>query len=107
VSDEASKDAERRKREKREADLVSVRAKELYEKPIQGNFDAAHLKAVHAYLFQDLPEHRPGVIRERTEQAWVKQGFKRFDLTDCPFVCSPEFLKKGAERTAMTCVCYI
>lgn len=36
-----------------------------------GGFDAAHLKAVHAYLFQDLPEHQPGVIRRDTD-GWHK-----------------------------------
>jgi fido (protein-threonine AMPylation protein) len=58
--------------QKREADLVRLRIGELHEKPIQGNFDAEHLKATHAYIFQDLPEHQPGIIRERTEERWVK-----------------------------------
>ncbi len=64
--------AEQKAREDREAELVTNRLAELYENPIRGDFDIEHLKSVHAYLFQDLPEHRPGVIRERTEDAWVK-----------------------------------
>jgi len=72
VSDEAKKFAEQKAREKREANLVSNRLSELYEKAIKGKFDIEHLKKVHAYIFQDLPEHKPGVIRERTEDAWIK-----------------------------------
>ena len=33
----------------------------------------AHLKAVHAYLFQDFPEHRPGCVRDDTTERWTKQ----------------------------------
>jgi cell filamentation protein len=58
-------------RQKREADLVAFRISELQESPIQGNFDAEHLKAIHAHIFQDFPEHRPGVMREDTD-SWVK-----------------------------------
>jgi len=57
--------------EVRERRLVFARLKELREHPIPGHFDTAHLKAVHAYLFQDLPEHRPGVIRSNTK-GWRK-----------------------------------
>ena len=71
MSDQASPAAERASREQREGDLVASRIKELVEKPIQGKFDAAHLKSVHAYLFQDLPEHRPGIIR-RDSDGWHK-----------------------------------
>ena len=59
-------------RERREANLVSNRIGELHETPIQGNFDTAHLKATHAYLFQDLPHHRPGIIRADTNASWIK-----------------------------------
>jgi len=72
VSDDAKQVAEQLAREKREANLVSNRLSELYEKPIKGTFDIEHLKAVHTYIFQDLPQHKPGVIRERTEDAWIK-----------------------------------
>ena len=63
MSDEAS----RQDREEREADLVRLRIGELHETPIQGRFDRAHLQATHAHLFQDLPHHRPGVIRSNTD----------------------------------------
>ena len=39
-------DAERR--------LSKYRAEELLNSPIKGRFDFAHLKAIHAYLFQDI-----------------------------------------------------
>ena len=63
---------EKNARNKCEALSVSNRLRELYENPLPGDFDLAHLQAIHAYLFQDLPEHRPGIIRERTVEAWVK-----------------------------------
>ncbi len=72
MSEESIGSAEQKAREQREADLVAVRLKEIRENPIQGNFDLGHLKKVHAYIFQDLPEYKPGVIRERTEDAWIK-----------------------------------
>lgn len=71
MSDEAARAAERQARERREGDLVAFRIKELVERPIQGRFDTAHLKAVHAYIFQDLLEHRPGTIRRNTD-SWRK-----------------------------------
>jgi cell filamentation protein len=71
VSDEVSRAAEQQAREQREADLVRLRIVELAENPIAGNFDLAHLKAIHAHLFQDLPEHQPGVIRGDTD-GWRK-----------------------------------
>jgi fido (protein-threonine AMPylation protein) len=58
-------------RERRERRLVFARIKELAENPIRGLFDIAQLKAVHAYLFQDLPEHQPGMIRGNTD-GWHK-----------------------------------
>jgi cell filamentation protein, protein adenylyltransferase len=71
VNDEAARIAEQKAREEREADLVSNRIRELHVDPIKGNFDAEHLKAVHAYIFQDLPHHRPGIVREDTAD-WIK-----------------------------------
>jgi cell filamentation protein len=71
VTDKASDAAEREARAQREGDIVAVRIKELAESPLSGRFDAAHLKAVHAYLFQDLSEHQPGVIRGDTD-GWHK-----------------------------------
>ena len=58
-------------REERERKLVFTRIKELAEKPVPGRFDGAHLKAIHAYLFQDLPEHQPGVVRADAD-GWHK-----------------------------------
>lgn len=69
--DLARRVAGRAARGAREGALVFVRLKELHERPVDGHFDVEHLKAVHAYLFQDLPEHRPGVIRTDTG-GWSK-----------------------------------
>lgn len=72
MSDEAERLAERKAQEQREADLVQLRISELREEPIRGNFDAEHLKAVHAHIFQDFPEHQPGVVRDNTADSWIK-----------------------------------
>lgn len=37
-----------------EADATAIRLLELIEHPIQGNFDLAHLRAIHRHLFQDV-----------------------------------------------------
>lgn len=72
MSDDNAHASDQARREQREAQYVAARLKELYEAPIPGKFDTDHLRSVHAYIFQDLPEHKPGVIRERTEDAWIK-----------------------------------
>ncbi len=64
--------SEQKVREQREADLVDNRIGELFVEPIRGNFDADHLKAIHAYIFQDLPAHQPGVVRDDTAETWIK-----------------------------------
>jgi fido (protein-threonine AMPylation protein) len=71
VTDEGKRRADHEAREAREADLVANRLRELYENPIRGRFDLAHLKAIRSYIFQDLPEHEPGITRDDTE-GWVK-----------------------------------
>lgn len=42
--------------EKTEADIVAARSYELSKAPLKGNFDLAHLKAVHRHLFGDVYE---------------------------------------------------
>lgn len=59
--------------DRREGWLVFARIRELHENPIAGDFDLAHLRAIHAWLFQDLPHHQPGVIRSDTEDGWIKR----------------------------------
>jgi len=63
--------AEKARDEQREADLVINRLRELRLDPIKGDFDADHLKAIHAYIFQDLPRHQPGITREDSSN-WTK-----------------------------------
>lgn len=43
--------------EKAEGSYTSWRIGELVENPIKGNFDVAHLKAVHRHIFQDVYQH--------------------------------------------------
>lgn len=40
-----------------------ARIAELQDAPIEGRFDAAHLKAIHAHIFQDSKEYSPGEYR--------------------------------------------
>jgi len=42
-----------------EALLVGRRYAELQENPIRGRYDVAHLKEMHRYLLQDLPDALP------------------------------------------------
>lgn len=37
-----------------ESDVVSIKLVDLAKHPIEGNFDFAHLKAIHQYLFGDI-----------------------------------------------------
>jgi cell filamentation protein len=59
--------------------LVQQRIGELLERPISGNFDVAHLKETHRYIFQDLPKAGlwnydvpPGAFRKETP-TWCKE----------------------------------
>jgi fido (protein-threonine AMPylation protein) len=65
-------DDSKARQDQNEAGLVLIRLYQLHGKPIKGTFDAEHLKAVHAYIFQNLPHHRPGVTRSDTPD-WIKQ----------------------------------
>lgn len=46
-----------------EGRLTFARIRELQAHPVQGNFDAAHLREVHRRIFQDLEHHAPGAFR--------------------------------------------
>ncbi len=46
-----------------EGALTSWRIAQLPQHPLPGVFDASHLLAHHAWIFDDLPHHRPGQIR--------------------------------------------
>lgn len=56
-----------------EAHVVSTRLLELEQQPLPGNFDYAHMKAIHRYLFQDVYEWA-GEPRCGPATAMVKQG---------------------------------
>jgi cell filamentation protein len=60
-----------------EADQVSVRSVLLQRNPIAGNYDSAHLKKIHAYLFQDV-YHFAGEFRTvELHKADVLTGARR------------------------------
>ena len=54
---------ERQQVERKEGALTFGRISELDRKPVEGKFDAAHLKEIHRRIFQDLPHHAPGEYR--------------------------------------------
>lgn len=62
---------DRKTREKAEGDLAFARVNQLRESPIRGKFDLAHLAAIHGYIFQDVPSHKPGEVRDDT-LGWSK-----------------------------------
>lgn len=70
--------------EQQEGLLVADRVRQLDQKPIAGKFDAAHLRAINAYLFQDMKhiagkekEYTPGEYRQPVPQGqdWMKQRY--------------------------------
>ncbi len=72
MSGDADDPRARRANQKRtEADLVIRWRAGLYKKPITGEFDVAYLQAIHAHIFQDVPRHQPGVIRDDMG-SWIK-----------------------------------
>jgi len=56
-----------------EAKLVAIRTYELAKNPLAGNFDLAHLQAIHKRLFGDVYEWA-GEIRDRD----ISKGTTRF-----------------------------
>lgn len=67
-------------REQREAVFVRRRILTLELEPVRGNFDAAHLKEVNRYIFQDLPgagfdDVTPGEFHKPVPDGmdWMKQ----------------------------------
>lgn len=47
---------DRKKLEGAEADYVSLRLRELAEKPLPGDYGLAHMASMHKYIFQDIYE---------------------------------------------------
>ncbi len=93
MSDEAERLSEQKAREEREADLFVPRIIQLHLDPIKGNFDTDHLKTVHAYIFQDLPHHRPGITRDDTAESWIKHRA----LEGRPVVYDVPYVSQGVE----------
>ena len=46
-----------------ERKLTALRTKDLYKKPVKGDFDLEHLKKIHKHIFQDIYEWA-GEIRD-------------------------------------------
>lgn len=54
--------------------LSFFRIKEVLFNPslVPGCFNDQHLKDLHSYIFQDSPEHKPGITRSNTKDIWFK-----------------------------------
>jgi cell filamentation protein len=74
-----------------EAEATLRRSLELLQRPMQGNFDAAHLKATHKHLFQDL---YPWAGRFRTT-VLAKREFAGGPVT---YFTEPHLLEHNAEH---------
>ena len=56
------------------------------------------MRAIHAWLFQDLPHHQPGVTRGDTEHGWIKRRM----LEDETFAYAVHYLHRDvAARIAV------
>ena len=67
-----------------EANITFVRSVQLEEKPIEGNFDTSHYKAIHYHLFQDLYDWA-GQFRNIN---FSKQGTSFADKNEIETLCN-------------------
>ena len=67
-----------------EANITFVRSVQLEEKPIEGNFDTNHYKAIHYHLFQDLYDWA-GQFRNIN---FSKQGTSFADKNEIETLCN-------------------
>ncbi len=83
-----------------EANYVSLRLRELAEKPLEGDYDISHLAEMHKYIFQDIYEWA-GEIRiinmEKEEPALGGLSIEYSDKTKIQEELS-ETLKKMVSR---------
>lgn len=104
-------------KEKAERDIVPYRQQQLEMEPIIGDWTLDHLKAINAYLFQDMPklgpewaeEYKPGSFRAEvpTNQFWRKNRQLKNSPQTSPVVYSnmtpadiqrvEEFLKQAVD----------
>lgn len=67
-----------------ERKLTMLRLLEIIDKPIKGNFDFAHLKAIHKYIFQDVYE-------------WAGE-VRKVDIAKGNMFCNVMFIEEQAEE---------
>lgn len=87
-----------KEKEKAESKAVSYRLYQLRQKSLTGNWDLNHLKAINAYLFQDMPklgpewakEYKPGCFRPEvsSDQFWRKNRLLKNSPEISPVVYS-------------------
>lgn len=71
-----------------EKKMSALRLLELWDHPIQGSFDLAHLCKIHQYIFQDLYE-------------WAGE-IRTVDIVKGNLFCKVEFLEAEADRLFQT-----
>ena len=67
-----------------ERKLTMLRLLEIIDKPIKGNFDFAHLQAIHRYIFQDVYE-------------WAGK-VRKVDIAKGNMFCNVMFIESQAEE---------
>lgn len=85
--------------------LSFARISDLLDNPslVPGRFDDQHLKDLHAYIFQDSSEHKPGVTRANTKELWYKdRELEALKDSDGNLVAQPKhpvaYLNKGVGK---------
>lgn len=74
-----------------ESALTRARILELYARPVQGQFDVAHLREIHRRIFQDLPHHGPGQFRPDAPGHFKHRELEASgDLITVPYALRPE-----------------
>ncbi|WP_010188432.1 Fic family protein [Sphingomonas sp. PAMC 26605] len=86
-----------------ESALTSARIVELYIRPVQGEFDVAHLREVHRRIFQDLPHRGPGEYRPDAPGHFKHRALEATnDRVVVPYALRPEMERNlGATLEAL------
>lgn len=110
-----------KEKEKAEGKAVAYRLYQLHLEPLAGNWDLDHLKAINAYLFQDLPklgpewaeEYKPGCFRSQVpeNQFWRKNRLLKnspeispvvySNMTPAEIQAASDFLQKSVDLPKM------
>ena len=94
-------------RRRLEADLTGLRVAELKLRPVEGSFDAAHLREINRRIFQDLPsvgftEVTPGQFRPPVEFGKDHQKCRALEVMPGNFFVAYSKMDDAAQRRLET-----